>query len=65
MGNDDIESAGKFTASLYVTQTVDVPNPPGQRGMDKRERRKIAAVTVQADTLEDLKEKLSKHVEIL
>lgn len=62
---DEIESAGKFTANLYITQVVDVPNPPGNRGMDKKERRKIAAVTLQADDLEVLKGKLAKHIELL
>lgn len=59
------ESVGLFTANLHVTQVVEVPNESGTRGMAKKERREAARIVVQADTMEALRDKLGKHIELL
>lgn len=53
----------KFTANLHVTETV--PKPAEGRGVAGKETQDYTRIVLQAETIEELKEKLGKHIEII
>lgn len=68
MANDATEE--HFTATVEVNKTVGPQQPKNTRGYaegepTKRKVTEVARITVRADTLEKLQEKIKGHVDLI
>lgn len=59
-----------YTATVEVTKTIGPQQPKNARGYNegeptKRKVTEVARVTVRAETMPKLREKLAKHIELI
>lgn len=59
-----------YTATIEVTKTTDSYQPKNPRGYEEGKRvdrkvREVARIIVRGDDLDQLKAKLSKHIELI